>query len=97
MRVDPRRGHDIAAVEQKRGIEGGLRPADVLDAAFAVAGGEVGARRRAFRKLKGIYAACGAADQCRLVVGPEGHRFYADLAWPAMQKAESRPGATAPA
>jgi hypothetical protein len=55
------------------------------DPIFPIAG-----TRRAFRKLKGIYAACGAADLCRLVVGPEGHRFYADLAWPAMQKAMRR-------
>ena len=42
--------------------------------------------RRAFRKLKEIYKAVGAADRCHLVVGPEGHRFYADLAWPKMMK-----------
>ena len=46
----------------------------------------VTATRRAFRKLKAIYAACGAGDRCRLVVGPGGHRFYADAAWPVMQK-----------
>ena len=40
--------------------------------------------RRAFKRLKAIYAAAGAGDRCRLVVGPEGHRFYADLAWPKM-------------
>ena len=38
--------------------------------------------RSAFRDLKRIYRASGAADRCRLVVGGEGHRFYADLAWP---------------
>jgi len=38
--------------------------------------------RRAFRHLRKIYRAAGAADRCHLVVGPEGHRFYADLAWP---------------
>jgi dienelactone hydrolase len=42
--------------------------------------------RKAFRHLRGIYAAAGAADRCHLVVGPEGHRFYADLAWPVMLK-----------
>lgn len=46
----------------------------------------IGATRRAFKDLKRIYEAAGAADRCHLVVGPEGHRFYADLAWPAMQK-----------
>jgi dienelactone hydrolase len=40
--------------------------------------------RRAFRRLKTIYEAAGAGDRCQLVVGPEGHRFYADLAWPKM-------------
>ena len=42
--------------------------------------------RKAFRHLKGIYRAAGAEDCCHLVVGPEGHRFYADLAWPKMLK-----------
>ena len=34
-----------------------------------------------FERVKSIFAAAGAADHCRLVVGDEGHRFYADLAW----------------
>lgn len=42
------------------------------------------ATRRQFRRLKDIYAAHDAAEQCKLVVGPEGHRFYADPAWRAM-------------
>jgi dienelactone hydrolase len=37
--------------------------------------------REAFAQLRRIYAAAGAPDNCRLVVGPEGHRFYADLGW----------------
>lgn len=37
--------------------------------------------RRAFRQLRAIYAAAGAPDNARLIVGPDGHRFYADLAW----------------
>jgi len=44
----------------------------------------IGATRRAFRALKRIYRAAGAERRCHLVVGPEGHRFYADLAWPVM-------------
>lgn len=44
----------------------------------------IGATRKAFRALRRIYAAAGAEDRCHLVVGPEGHRFYADLAWPKM-------------
>lgn len=31
---------------------------------------------------KGLYADAGAPDAVRHVVGPEGHRFYAALAWP---------------
>jgi dienelactone hydrolase len=42
--------------------------------------------RRAYRKLRKIYDAYGAKDRCHLVVGKEGHRFYADRAWPVMLK-----------
>ena len=42
--------------------------------------------RKAFRHLKNIYRAAGAADRCHLVVGQGGHRFYADIAWPKMLK-----------
>ena len=41
----------------------------------------------AFETIKQIYKAAGAEDQCHLVVGPEGHRFYADLSWPVFAKA----------
>jgi dipeptidyl aminopeptidase/acylaminoacyl peptidase len=40
--------------------------------------------RRAFSKLSAVYEAAGAKDKCKLVVGPGGHRFYADPAWSAM-------------
>ena len=50
-----------------------------VDPIFPIAG-----VRRAFKHLRRIYAAAGAKDACRLVVGPDGHRFYADLAWPTM-------------
>jgi dienelactone hydrolase len=46
----------------------------------------IGATRKAFRDLKRIYRACGAEDHCHLVIGPEGHRFYAEEAWPVMLK-----------
>ena len=46
----------------------------------------VHATRREFRKLQTIYAAAGAPDNCKLVVGPGDHRFYADLSWPKMNK-----------
>lgn len=42
------------------------------------------ATRRAFRDLKRIYTAAGAGDRCHLVVGKNGHRFYANDAWPLM-------------
>jgi len=44
----------------------------------------IGATRREFRRLKAVYDAAGAEDRCKLVVGPEGHRFYAEQAWRAM-------------
>lgn len=52
----------------------------------------IAATRRAFRALQRIYRAAGAPDRCRLVVGPEGHRFYADLAWPVLEKLLARAG-----
>ncbi len=51
------------------------------DAIFPIAG-----VRKAFRHLKKIYRAANAGDRCHLVVGGEGHRFYADLAWPVALK-----------
>ncbi len=42
--------------------------------------------RKAFRSLKRIYDGCGAGDNCHLVVGTEGHRYYADQAWPLILK-----------
>ncbi len=44
----------------------------------------IDAVHEAFSRLKEIYAAAGAEDRCHLVVGPEGHRFYSNLAWPVM-------------
>ena len=46
----------------------------------------IAATRRAYKHLKTIYRAFNAENNCRLVIGPEGHRFYADLAWPKMRK-----------
>lgn len=40
--------------------------------------------KRAFADLKKIYQAAGAEDRCKLVIGSEGHRFYADPAWQRM-------------
>jgi len=44
----------------------------------------ISATRKAFRELKRIYHATGAAARCHLVVGNGGHRFYAQKAWPTM-------------
>lgn len=46
----------------------------------------VHAVRKAFKNLKDIYRALGAENRCRLVIGNEGHRFYASEAWPVMLK-----------
>ncbi|MBT3295742.1 MAG: hypothetical protein HN919_08020 [Verrucomicrobia bacterium] len=40
------------------------------------------ATRKAFKALQKIYEGCGAEEHCHFVVGAEGHRFYADQAWP---------------
>lgn len=46
----------------------------------------IGAVCRGYRHLRKIYDACGAKASCHHVVGDEGHRFYADLAWPVIMK-----------
>ena len=35
---------------------------------------------------KAGYEAAGAAENVQLIIGPEGHRFYADLAWPVFEE-----------
>ena len=42
--------------------------------------------RTAFKQVQRIYAAAGAPDNCKLVVGNGGHRFYAKEGWRAMLK-----------
>jgi len=42
--------------------------------------------RVAFRKLKSIYRVFGAAERCRLHVGPGGHRYYSAGAWPFLKR-----------
>jgi len=46
----------------------------------------IAATRKAFKQVQAIYAAAGAADRVALVVGPEGHRFYAEPAWKAARR-----------
>jgi dienelactone hydrolase len=53
------------------GTEDPLFPVPAIDAAW--------------RRCAEIYAAAGAADRCRLVMGEGGHRFYAARAWAAFE------------
>ncbi len=39
-----------------------------------------------FGIIEKLYEGAGAKDNCALIVGGAGHRFYADDAWPVMQK-----------
>ncbi len=42
--------------------------------------------RKAFDTAREVFTAAGCPDNLRLVVGPGGHRFYADLAWPVIEE-----------
>lgn len=42
--------------------------------------------QRAYGEIERIYAAFGAPEQCRLVTGEGGHRFFANLAWPVYRE-----------
>lgn len=42
--------------------------------------------QKSYQKLRSIYRAANAEEHCHLVVGNEGHRFYAEQAWPLMMK-----------
>ena len=44
--------------------------------------------RETFALTQKMYAYAGVPDNCALVSGPEGHRFYADLSWPVFHKME---------
>lgn len=37
--------------------------------------------KKTFETAKELYTAAGAEDKCAHVIGPEGHRFYADESW----------------
>jgi dienelactone hydrolase len=39
---------------------------------------------KTFKEAQRMYAGAGAADNIKLVAGEGGHRFYADMAWEAM-------------
>ena len=42
--------------------------------------------KKAYATIEAIYEKAGAKDKCRMIIGPEGHRFYADLAWPVFEE-----------
>lgn len=42
--------------------------------------------RKAFEEAQRLYTACGVPQNCQLIFGPEGHRFYADISWPVIKK-----------
>ncbi len=43
--------------------------------------------RAGFARLEQVYGGADeASSNCRLVVGPDGHRFYAELAWPHIEQ-----------
>ena len=46
--------------------------------------------RESFDIIKSLYGAAGVPDYCALVTGPEGHRFYADAAWPVLHELEAK-------
>ncbi len=41
---------------------------------------------KTFERIQDIYDAAGAPDNCRLIVGDGGHRFYAPEAWPVFRE-----------
>ncbi len=42
--------------------------------------------RETFGIIESLYKASDASENCALVVGDQGHRFYADDAWPVMKR-----------
>lgn len=41
--------------------------------------------KEGFETVKAAYAAAGAPDACKLVIGPAGHQFYPDEGWPVFE------------
>ncbi|HOK03750.1 MAG TPA: alpha/beta hydrolase family protein [Victivallales bacterium] len=46
----------------------------------------ISATKKSFKKLKEIYRKATAEHNCKLVIGNEGHRFYAEAAWKAFKQ-----------
>lgn len=42
--------------------------------------------KRGFETVKKIYKAAGAEENCQLIIGDGGHRFYADVSWPVFDR-----------
>lgn len=42
----------------------------------------IAAVHETFGKIQAIYAKAGVPERCKLVVGPKGHQFYPEEAWP---------------
>jgi dienelactone hydrolase len=40
----------------------------------------------AYATVEKVYETAGAADQCRLIIGEGGHRFYAEPSWPVFRE-----------
>lgn len=49
-------------------------------------GFDIEGARKSYDTIERIYKKAGAPDNCRFVVGNEGHRFYADISWPVFKK-----------
>ncbi len=46
--------------------------------------------KKVFAVAKEAYKAYGIEDHCAHVIGPEGHRFYADITWPVIHKMRNK-------
>ena len=42
--------------------------------------------KKVYEVISQIYKKEDAPENCKLIIGPEGHRFYADLAWPTFRQ-----------
>lgn len=51
------------------------------DHGFFIAGA-----REVYKTIETIYKKAGAENNCRMVTGSEGHRFYADISWPVFNE-----------
>ena len=65
----------LAAPKKLVVVSGALDPIFPLDGA-----------KRMVADAKRVYDALGMSDSIAHVIGPEGHRFYADIAWDALKR-----------